>query len=249
MTHQKQLDIETATETGSGMATGFIAVISDAVHFSPPLARSVTEEFRLDVAVLPSPEALLDRRAQGWGTPHLLIVDESHADDLVARRAAYLEAAGSASVILAYRDADRARVVLQRWIGQPGRALGYLPMGLPLDVWLSTLRLLLNMHVHVPLELLEQAGAPAVADGANGNGRADRPEPATAPLHDLTRREREVLGMLTTGRSNKQIAAELAITEHTVKLHVHNAVRKMGVRNRTAAAMAWVRATEGARPG
>ena len=51
----------------------------------------------------------------------------------------------------------------------------------------------------------------------------------------LTEREVEVLGMLLRGLANKQIAAELALSEHTVKFHVSSIYRKLNVANRTEA--------------
>jgi DNA-binding NarL/FixJ family response regulator len=52
---------------------------------------------------------------------------------------------------------------------------------------------------------------------------------------DLTTRESEVLGLIVKGRSNKQIATELAIAEVTVKLHVGHLLSKLGVSDRTQA--------------
>ena len=49
----------------------------------------------------------------------------------------------------------------------------------------------------------------------------------------LTEREREVLGLLAQGRSNKDIAAALVITERTVKFHVSSIMNKLGASNRT----------------
>ena len=54
---------------------------------------------------------------------------------------------------------------------------------------------------------------------------------------DLTPREREVLGLLAAGLSNRDIGARLFLSAGTVRLHVSNILRKMGVPNRTAAAM------------
>lgn len=63
---------------------------------------------------------------------------------------------------------------------------------------------------------------------------------ATAPSpvdRSLTRREREVMSAVAHGFSNKAIASELAISEQTVKFHLRNAYRKLGVSNRTEGAM------------
>ena len=53
----------------------------------------------------------------------------------------------------------------------------------------------------------------------------------------LTRREREVLALIATGHSNKRIARELEIAEKTVKTHVGHVLAKLGVTDRTQAAL------------
>ena len=52
----------------------------------------------------------------------------------------------------------------------------------------------------------------------------------------LTRRERQLVQMISRGDTNKQIAAGLCISEQTVKNHLHRMMRKVGVTNRWAAA-------------
>jgi two-component system, NarL family, response regulator YdfI len=73
---------------------------------------------------------------------------------------------------------------------------------------------------------------------------AEAPVRNNAPLNDLevselveplTAREREVLQMLAQGRGNKQIAARLNISEHTVKFHVASILGKLGASTRTEA--------------
>lgn len=75
---------------------------------------------------------------------------------------------------------------------------------------------------HRPPALLA-AGEPAPLDGA--------------AMAALTDRQRQVLGLLAVGSSNKDIGAKLGISEATVKLHVHHIMRALGVSNRTAAAL------------
>ena len=61
------------------------------------------------------------------------------------------------------------------------------------------------------------------------------------PLGKLTPREREVLGLLADGLTNRQIAERLVVSEHTVHRHVTNLLRKLELPSRTAAAAHAVR--------
>ena len=69
---------------------------------------------------------------------------------------------------------------------------------------------------------------------------AERRRPPAAHA-DLTARELEVLRLIARGLQNKQIAAELRLSEKTVKTHVSAILRKLGVADRTQAAMYAVR--------
>ena len=66
-------------------------------------------------------------------------------------------------------------------------------------------------------------------------------DPAGAATEVLTRREREVLQLVVEGFANKQIAWRLRITEKTVKTHVSSILQKLGVPDRTAAAVLAIR--------
>ena len=64
--------------------------------------------------------------------------------------------------------------------------------------------------------------------------------PAAQMLESLSTREREVLSLMAEGLSNQQIAEQLGIGEKTVKTHVSNVLAKLGVGDRTQAAVfAW----------
>jgi DNA-binding NarL/FixJ family response regulator len=64
---------------------------------------------------------------------------------------------------------------------------------------------------------------------------------AAPPLPGLTPRERDVLGLLAEGLTNRQIAERLVVSEHTVHRHVTNILRKLDLPSRAAAAAQAVR--------
>jgi len=66
-------------------------------------------------------------------------------------------------------------------------------------------------------------------------GAATTPHRDNTSLAVLTRREREILVLVAEGQSNAAMARELWVTEQTVKFHLSNIYRKLGVSNRTAA--------------
>ncbi|GMU63824.1 MAG: DNA-binding response regulator [Acidobacteriota bacterium] len=65
--------------------------------------------------------------------------------------------------------------------------------------------------------------------------------PERSPLDELTPRERTVLELIAQGRSNRQIALRLELTEGTVKGYVSTILDKLGVQDRTGAALFAVR--------
>jgi DNA-binding NarL/FixJ family response regulator len=88
--------------------------------------------------------------------------------------------------------------------------------------------------VHGGQVLLAPEAAEAMLAGEGGG--AARPAPVP-----LTEREREVLALIAAGRSNREIARSLLVAEKTVKTHVSNVLMKLGVQDRTQAALYAVR--------
>ncbi len=95
--------------------------------------------------------------------------------------------------------------------------------------------------------LLKHAAPDTIADGVRAAVRGDLPLDPEAvrslattrhdPLEDLTPREREVLELIARGRTNRAIAEELVIAPKTVKTHVSAVLAKLGVSDRTQAAI------------
>lgn len=83
------------------------------------------------------------------------------------------------------------------------------------------------------------AGRPTLAEEAT-KALIQSTRQRTELGHDLTGREREVLGLLAQGLNNAQIAERLTISQSTVKFHVRSILSKMGAANRAEAVnLAW----------
>jgi DNA-binding NarL/FixJ family response regulator len=87
-----------------------------------------------------------------------------------------------------------------------------------------------TMELDAARGVFEQLGA--LPDAARVAGDVEEPGPGNSTL---TEREREVLALTATGRTNRQIAATLVISEHTVRRHLQNIFAKLDVSSRAAA--------------
>lgn len=111
------------------------------------------------------------------------------------------------------------------------------------DLWSGVLRLVLNGGSYLPgLDgstangERTDGGTAARATDPNSSQGSSTVEPITLDEGErLTAREREILVLLSEGYQNKIIASDLSLSEHTVKVHLQNLYRKLGVHNRTQA--------------
>jgi DNA-binding NarL/FixJ family response regulator len=120
-------------------------------------------------------------------------------------------------------DPQRARQILSTG------ARGFLPASLSVRVLIGAIDLVLAGGVYVPSSLIETG--PVRAGAARDGAEQD------APWSLLTRRQRDVLLLISQGQSNKLIAAALAMSESTVKAHVKQVIKRLNVVNRTQAAL------------
>ncbi len=132
------------------------------------------------------------------------------------------------------------------------RAAPHRPAVVVLTSAIDDKHLIRAMHSGATSYVLKTAPADdviaAVRDAAAGTARLSpelltrltlalrRPPPAD-PLEPLSPREREVLGLIASGHSNRQIARHLEIGEQTVKTHVHSILTKLGLQDRVQAAI------------
>ena len=103
-------------------------------------------------------------------------------------------------------------------------AKGYLLKGAPRSELFNAIRV-----VHQGGSLLQPVVASRLLNQLTGQ------HAATEPAVELTTREHDVLHLMAQGRQNKEIAAELFITERTVKFHITSILAKLDASNRTEA--------------
>lgn len=174
----------------------------------------------------PSEDAVRLHRLQ------LVVIEDGHADILSQGLDALHARFGGAPLAVAYRNVARARELFEQQ-QRTGRQDGlmFVPIKAPVAGFVSMLQIMLTGERVVPAELV-RTGTQGQSESAGG--AQPRPDPAVKAA--LTQRELEVLGLVSEGRRNKTIACELGVSEHTVKLHVHHIISKIGVNNRTQAA-------------
>ncbi|HYM02617.1 MAG TPA: response regulator transcription factor [Stellaceae bacterium] len=119
---------------------------------------------------------------------------------------------------------QRARQILN------AGARGFLPASLSVKVVMGALDLVLAGGVYVPSTLIDTA-APRPSE------REPQADHRAEPWSELTRRQRDVLVLISQGKSNKLIADALAMSESTVKAHVKQIIKRLHVSNRTQAAL------------
>ncbi len=162
-----------------------------------------------------------------------VVFDQCDVGELVAFVDHLKVASPNAMPVMAYKSDAMLANILPLLEREPAlAALSLLPMRLQVDSWLSVLRLLVCGERYLPCSVLR----PTAIDASNPEA-APAPPKAAAAAGLLTDREREVLEEVSKGKQNKLIAEDLSLSIHTVKLHLHNIIAKLGVRNRTEATL------------
>ncbi|PFG63901.1 regulatory LuxR family protein [Thioclava sp. ES.031] len=169
-----------------------------------------------------------------------LIVEEGNAAGLKAFIAARGEALSLSRMrfAIAYSE-DRPDSEAMDFLrsGALLNQVSFLPMNINITTWMLTLRIILSGGHVVPPALLETGLTVSKAASRKLAEPGLDLEPTPDVMDTLTRREREVLQLLASGQQNKNIADRLQVSEHTAKIHTHRIINKLGVSNRTAAAV------------
>lgn len=115
-------------------------------------------------------------------------------------------------------------------------ASGFIPKSAAINVTLNALKLVMLGEIYLPPGLMYGQQGQEDEDPAHPTAPAPRTfDPAL--LAPLTQRQYDVLALLGQGKSNKDIADTLGISEGTVKVHVGAILKVLGASNRTQAAL------------
>lgn len=120
-----------------------------------------------------------------------------------------------------------AEARVKRWIAHGVRGLLY--MSDPSQNMVKAVKAVTEGHMWIPRQAMSVClGELNETQHGNGNGNG---------AHRLTQREREILTILASGTTNAEMADRLFISPFTVKVHIQNIFKKLGVPNRVKAAI------------
>ena len=197
-----------------------IVMIEKRTFISECLARSLRRYLDADVSTFPD----IASWKQNWdgSTPALIIVScaapfsSSDGMDIIDE----LACRNVRAPIVLFSDAlDKHHILESMRHG----VQGYIPTTTSFDVAIEAIRLVLAGGQFVPAE--------SILDDLRAFKREADQSPASAV--QLTVRERMIVQALCTGSQNKQISYSLNLSESTVRVHVHNIMRKLHAKNRT----------------
>jgi DNA-binding NarL/FixJ family response regulator len=154
----------------------------------------------------------------------VLDLDLPNCDGVRATRS-ILEGPAGCGILLIAEARDRALLLEAVRAG----ASGFLTRGSPLNELIEAIRTIHLGEMSIPRGMLR----PLIDDLVGRRAEQDR---ALRRALQLTRREKEVLGLLVEGANNDQIAQALVISPQTARTHIQNVLAKLGVHSRLEAA-------------
>ena len=173
--------------------------------------------------------AMLLARLKQW-PPKLLLLDMASLDQLGTEWLRMIQAdVPVIRLILILYEVDLSVMdVIMRH-----RIQSCLLTNCPHDVYVKAIRTVAGGDLWLPRALLAKAYSDLLTPDSHCHEEVKEDQCSSNAMDAVTKREREIVGFLSQGLSNKQIARQLDIMEDTVKKHLQNIFRKFGVRRRT----------------
>lgn len=183
--------------------------------------------------------AAVERLHQAGLTPDVILMDirMPHMDGIAATKAIKERWGGSRIVILTtFDDIELIRA------GLAAGALGYLLKDVTAEQLANTVRAAANGEALLQPDIASKVFSNLLSTSASKSAFtsdkfANASNNSMAYIDSLTEREHEILTLVAKGASNRQIGELLFITEGTVKNHMSNILSKLGLRDRTQAAL------------
>ena len=216
------------TTDAAGSARGLYAVLADAFSIYRLGVRALIEE-QVDLAVsevgnLAELEELLDSRP----THDIALVDLDLPPTGARDAVRMLRRSGVGAIVWSSRARLSPELVLD--VVSAG-AIGVLSKEISPAGLIRALRGVASGEAPLSRDL-----ACALIEGLHSTGPGER---SRARIGTLSRRERQVLALVSEGWSNREIAAALAVSEFTAKRHVQNILCKLSVHSRLAASASY----------
>jgi DNA-binding NarL/FixJ family response regulator len=218
-----------------------VLVVSDDENcVSASLAHMVEREFP---ALRVRHSASLDAACRRFENPVALVLVDAQLLGSLREGAERIVAFHPDAPIVLLQVSDRGSIDMREVMKLPS-IRSVLPMNMRLDVWLAAIRLIVLGGEYYPLSFLKWFAEPQPAVEAAARQALTGGNPCPPAAQTLTCREVEILELVASGLQNKLIAARLRLSEHTVKIHLHNIINKLGVHNRTEAACIYLNCSD-----
>jgi len=225
---------------GQGDSGQVIVFVGPKQKFAKCLESAVKSEIgNLEVVRVSDFPLLFENIAELRDQTELVIVDETLCEEASVHVEELRSQFPTQVMCIAYTNCENLSGYLQQPLG--GIAISsFLPMNMRLDIWLVALQLMINGGEYAPPHIITAGHAMQNNQGISGiateSPQKQQSGRAKSTDQKLTARENDVLRLVAKGYQNKLVAAELDLSEHTIKLHMHNIIAKLGVSNRTEAA-------------
>ena len=213
------------TEINKNAAPAVIVLIERRALIRECLARCISDEFKCHVASFPDVESWQEISSDLRASLIVVSVvggsntlEDGHSDDVI-RQVSLSETSAPIIVLSDAEDIDYVTDSLRHGVR------GHIPTATTLNVAIKAMQLVLVGGVYVPASNFLTARRSVAKVGAGDETTM------------LTKQQSAVVDAVRQGKANKVIAHELHISESTVKVHLHNVMKKLQVKNRTEVAV------------